>query len=647
MNDITLNFLELSAKDFGVTCYRRACRDEQEEHPFEKTHRVFFNTRNADGTTSKQPYWIAVECHKDFLPYQFKASGHPYAARWILCRTFLVGFAKFLEKLAPVVDIDDGLFPRLIVKAKECRNLDDSLDGYQGFICKLEWIPVRRTLGLIVNFHFFADDSLFDPIKKQQYSFSLDANGQSNREFHTIRRNWLMGFVNRFARQFLYSGPGVQEQLGFGGYASLNATVLPQRRYEFRNYNSDLRPYWGAKNYGPYRYVRQPPTFVFVFREHYRDAARVLYSSLAGKKFPEKFSGMKTFFDVEFGSANVLHKVIQNESVSEYERVAAEISAEGHLNPVCLVIHSGQADQYYFLKAIFLRHGMPCQVVETSTIERGKGFQWAIAGIAVQLFSKAGGYPWCVKTKRKDTLIVGLSQFVDIKPDGRERFVAYSIATDASGVFKDIQTLSDHDNEDDYIEALAAGLRAKLKEAASSSADEKPRRIVLHCSFRLKKRAMSVIRDVVARCSTDITDLPRVYVVRINTEHDYFGFDESNAACVPHENSVVKIGFGRYLLWTEGFVAGRSITGRVSSPVFVAFDHMNDGVDAAVERELLEDLCNLAGANWRGFQARSRPVSVLYCDLVGDFIRRLKEYSQENGLSLELPKLEQFVPWFL
>lgn len=41
MNDITLNLLELSAKDFWVTCYRLACCGEQEERPFEKRHPRF------------------------------------------------------------------------------------------------------------------------------------------------------------------------------------------------------------------------------------------------------------------------------------------------------------------------------------------------------------------------------------------------------------------------------------------------------------------------------------------------------------------------------------------------------------------------------------------------------------------------------
>lgn len=643
---ITLNFLELSKKDFGLTCYRRACTDEQEEHPLGKAHRVFFTTCDDNGGTSQRAFWITTECCQGFAPYGFRVSENPQAAKWILEQTFLIGFAESLARVVPIVDIDDGLFLRLIVKVKECRNLEDSLDGYQGFICKLDWLPARRALGLFVNFHFFADESLFDPIKKQKYSFSLDDSGRSNCEFHTVRSKWLRGFVRRFARQFTYRGRCIQDELGFGDFATLEATTLPQRWYDFRNYNSDLRPYWGVKKYGPYQYVQRPPTFVFIFREYYRDAARTVYSSLLGTKFEDKFPGMKAFFDVDFGPSNVIHKVIQMEAIPEYERVASEIANEGYANPVCIVIHSGQADQYYFLKAIFLRHAMPCQVVETSTIERGKGFQWAVAGIAVQLFCKAGGYPWCVKTRRKDTLIIGLSQFVDVGQDGRERLVAYSIATDASGVFKDIQTLSDCFCEDDYVKALAVGLRSKL-ESIANSGKEKPRRIVLHCSFRLKKSAMAVIRNVVAQCGAEMVNLPRVYIVRINTNHHYFGFDESNAACVPLENSVLRIGFGRYLLWTEGFVPGRSITGRVSAPVFVSFDYGIGEVEKLVERELIEDLCNLAGANWRGFQARSRPVSVLYCDLVGDFIGRLRMYSRENGITLELPKLEQFVPWFL
>lgn len=55
----------------------------------------------------------------------------------------------------------------------------------------------------------------------------------------------------------------------------------------------------------------------------------------------------------------------------------------------------------------------------------------------------------------------------------------------------------------------------------------------------------------------------------------------------------------------------------------------------------LQDAINLSGANWRGFNAKSLPVSVFYAQLIA---RYLKEFESQG-----LPKLDvnTLTPWFL
>ena len=48
---------------------------------------------------------------------------------------------------------------------------------------------------------------------------------------------------------------------------------------------------------------------------------------------------------------------------------------------------------------------------------------------------------------------------------------------------------------------------------------------------------------------------------------------------------------------------------------------------------LLQDLVNLSGANWRGFNAKSAPVSVFYCHLVADLVHDFHAHG------LPLPKI--------
>ena len=647
MNKLTLNFLKLSTSDFSITCFRRQCLIENEPSPGDDFHRVNFSERTPDGVKVDHWFWISIEQREGFEPFSFIASQYVHASLWILRRTFFVSFAEHIKSFGILVETESGLFKKLLIKVVKCYDENDqnTVSGYQGFRCSMEWLPSAHAFGMFVNFHFFCNDDFHDYHQVQQFSLSLDKEGAPNRDYHSTIRAWLRRFNQKFAKSFICKAPLFSQQISFSDFADGQASLLPSRTYEFANCLSGMHPYWGVKKYGPFRMPTKLPTFVFVFSESYRGEAQTLYRSLVGTEFPDKFNGMKEFFGIEFGRGNVIGKVISGPSIEEYERVAKEILSDGYANPVCIVLHSGEPSQYYFLKTIFLKYGIPCQVVEQDTIRRGRGFQWAVAGLGVQLFAKSGGYPWCVKTNRRDTLIIGLSQTTEMSEQGVERFIAYSVATDASGIFRSVRMLSDDQDEGNYAKGLGANLKRQLQRLICDG-DGLPRRIVLHCSFRLTKLAMQEVRRVVVACRQENQKFPDIFVMRINTKHDYFGFDDSNAACVPLENSIVSVGRDRYLIWTEGVVPGRALTGRVSNPVLVIFDR-NAGQNAAVEKELLEDLCCLAGANWRGFHARTRPVSVLYCELVGDFIRRLREYSIKEKCNLVLPDVEQFVPWFL
>lgn len=59
------------------------------------------------------------------------------------------------------------------------------------------------------------------------------------------------------------------------------------------------------------------------------------------------------------------------------------------------------------------------------------------------------------------------------------------------------------------------------------------------------------------------------------------------------------------------------------------------------EESLLQELVNLSGANWRGFNAKSAPVSVFYCHLVADMVHDF------HDRGLPLPAVEGLQPWFL
>lgn len=634
---ITLNFLPIGPADYSVPCFCRPVSSptEARQHPDD-----YLYVKHGDSGMTK--FWLTATYRAGFAPYRFRLSEHPGAGTWALKTMLSPALIDHLNRQGCHAAVSGRLFGGIDVKVKQYPA------GWQGFKCEFTWIPSIGRHGLLVRFHFFRNPTATRTADVQKLSLSVNKFGSPNKDMYADLRQWLAAFFDRFISGQEFSPAAGMQALRFEEYFQMPSCTLRDRTYVFQGgQQSASRPYFGIRSFGPYRKIGDAPTFVFVFRNEDRDAARFLYFSLLGSEYPEKFPGMGAYFGTPFSRENIRHVEIKGHTWEEYSRVVKTIDDSKWKHPVCIVLMPGGACEYYLQKSIFLKHGIPTQDVLVSRLSNKNSFQWSISGLALQLFCKAGGIPWCVQTQNANSLIMGISQLWDDREGARNRLVAYSVTTDASGLFRDIRTLSNQSTMDNYVADLAARLKAQLIEWGRR---ERPDRIVLHCSFRLKKRAMNAIRRVVAEIRSSDEWHPKIVVTRVDFSHPYLGFDVERGSCVPRENSYVKLGNGRFLLWTDGAVDTMPMRNRPSYPLYVCIDRSDDVMTDLDERAVLDDLGNLAGVNWRGFNARAKPASVNYCQLVGDFIHELSEQEgaiRATGYDFQIPELELVIPWFL
>lgn len=626
--DLHVNFFPLHNGDIPVVCYRRQCSSDNEVKPDDEHYRFNENRLDADA----QKWWLVCEERAGYDEYSFAASNEPMAARWILSRKVLRALERSIVSSGSYQAVfEDRFYPKLIVKVKERKGF-----GWQGFILELDWHSELRRHGLYINYHFFKDEHVPFDDTIQKFSFSLNESGRPNCNFFRAQYDWIRAFYVRFLEGKTLCLGSDGGEVSFDDVAVLPATVLRGKVFEFANGETNGSPYWGLKKAGPYQGCPATPTYFFVFKECYRQTARFLYDCLSGREFPERFPGMQKFFGVQFGNENVRHVLLKGTDVNSFKSAADEIVSSGCANPVAIVLVSGDAHEYLTQKSTFLAKGIPSQDITIDKARAGRNFQWSVAGVALQLFCKSRGLPWCVKTPRKKDLIIGISQLWTKKE--RKRFVAYSVTTDASGLFRDIRTLSDKTEESDYIAELGRQIKSQLKAHIDK---DHPDRIVLHCSFRLLKSAMQSIRLVAKEVLRENANAVQIVIIRVNDDHHYQGFDLSRETTVPDENTILKVGNNAFLAWPDGTPQGGVIKTRPSEPIYVVFDRADPPITDAMKLDMLQDLCNLSGANWRGFNAKARPVSVFYCHLVGRMLADMDE------LGLELPAIEKFIPWFL
>ena len=239
------------------------------------------------------------------------------------------------------------------------------------------------------------------------------------------------------------------------------------------------------------------------------------------------------------------------------------------------------------------------------------------------------------------SLIIGISQSHKTKKTESgfhvDKYFAFSVLTDSSGLFQRIEVLSEADQELPYLDQLKTSLSQVLLSSAQDF-----ERIVIHTSFKLKNKEIAAIQSVVKQVSTNQGSSACSFaVIKVNHSNRFFGFNREVNSLVPYEGTVVKLGWNEFLVWFEGIYPDKhTVNKQFPGPTHLQFLEITDK-NHGNERILLQDLINLSGANWRGFNAKSAPVSVFYCHLVADLVHDF----QARGLPL--PAVRDLRPWFL
>jgi len=475
----------------------------------------------------------------------------------------------------------------------------------------------------------------------------LDAQGRRNLNSYLDRFERIRAFVKErtsiFSRLRLPNAETLLDlQLEF---EPLPARQLQSKTYVFGNGRQSRSQFTGLRDHGPLNPLEATPRILFMFRERDRAAARTLAMALRGMKGKEKFSfpGFQALFRSELvidGAPIVLPDLTDTSMAAAVDKVKAR-KAHGEVLVPVLVLPDGEDNGYLAHKADFAHAGIPSQVCTLRVIQDEYSLKWAIANIALQVFCKAGGQPWKVRPTSEPTLIIGISQSHKVKELNNERTVeryfAFSVMTDNSGLFQRIQVLGEGGNQSDYLRQLRENLQATLSEGA-----EKFARVVVHTSFKLKREEIDAIQETVDTFAKgpDGSDC-RFAVVKVNHKCRFFGVNRRVNSLVPYEGTSVRLGTREYLVWFEGIFPDKpTVTKAFPGPTHLQFLRISEGAGIS-DADVLQDIVNLSGANWRGFNAKSAPVSVFYCHLVADLVHDFHE------CGLPMPQVQLIRPWFL
>ncbi len=589
-----------------------------------------------------QSYWVIPEAAEGFEVFEYQPSWSPDLSRRIL-------FGCLKRSVESSLSPRQYKFPSNSFIQEVSLIMATHPEGDEVLVVQPYYLKALHQVGFLVDFHFNLGDNIPFGRRIQQLSLSLDKNFRRNVDYYVDRSSLVRRFLE--SRWSVFEGltlPGASDFLRVSkDFVSLPAERLRPKIYVFAGAKESRSQFAGLRDFGPLQSLAGPPRLLFVFREQDRQAARRLAISLKGQKqrgqynFPGFNELFKTVLEID---ANPIILPDLSSASMEAALQSATAAREGspRILPV-IVLPNGEDNGYLAQKAHFTHAGMPTQVCTLRILEDAESLKWAIANLALQIFCKAGGRPWKVRPTAERSLIIGISQSHKSRLVNDQvhidKYFAFSVLTDSSGLFQQIQVLGDSTDHYTYVEALRANLKRVLQEKSGGF-----NRVVIHTSFKLKHEEIRAIQQTTQEvaAATDRSKC-RFSVIKVNHKSRFFGTNRAVNSLVPYEGTKVRLGSHEYLVWFEGIYPDKpNVTKAFPGPTHLQFLRVDDErTEPAEERELLQDIVNLSGANWRGFNAKSSPVSVFYCHLVADLVHNFHEQG------LPMPAVQDIQPWFL
>jgi len=639
--NISLNFLPLQPHDFEMPVY--VCRvATPDQLKIDGTYRYDLPPEEREGTADEVyvPHDVSFTPRRKFKK-RLLTSHTKYG---LTCRylNYLLN-EECVAKLNPDTYEASQSFGQ-----KTYFVLAEFPEGRQTVWLSPYFLRTKKSFGFLIDFHFRL--KLGTPFSRrvQQLSLSLDSRFRDNSNFYVDRFQQLQQFLTRYAGTLFPLHTSEGNSLAITRrFEKLPGMSLKPKVFLFGDRSSSSSQFLGVKEHGPLETAEDNTLLCFIYKEQDRPFSHDLFRALRGDTFPT-FPGMEKMFRFQLDKVHVQGIAVDGFTVEDFEgsvRHLVETRGDRLVVPIVLVPwnrHDGPEanDSYHRLKHLFLSNALPSQFVCLKTIDNPTALKWSVSNIGLGIFSKLGGQPWKVKPQNSKCLIIGVGQAHEFDEQHKvTKHFAYSVLTDSSGLYTDLRILSQQTTENAYLETLTD----KLKTLFVAYAAKGYEKFAIHATFSLRKRELEAINNSISFYTQEVSDGKEFVVLKFDDESKYFGYDESANSMVPYQGTYLKLSKTDFLVWFEGLQKQRpNVFGKIGRPVHIEFRY--PGWDDLADDQMkgyVQDAINLSGANWRGFNGKSLPISIYYAQLIAKYFREF------HRLGLRELDLEHLTPWFL
>lgn len=321
------------------------------------------------------------------------------------------------------------------------------------------------------------------------------------------------------------------------------------------------------------------------------------------------FPGFSTLFRVQL-SFDSVHDIALPVSAREtnFQRAAMQLASE-QCDLVFVVGIQPDSGLYQICKSVLLQNGIPCQMLATNRFHIADQRPWILGNIALASYAKVGGTPWVVAdTQGRQELVMGISRARGTD----ERFVVGFVTLfNQDGDFLFLNSQTPVVAQETYLKSL----ETMVIEAYHDYQDTFgiPQSLVVHFHKRPGEGEVESVHRALQQLGVTIP----FALLHLNEFSLFRAFDTQVGGCIPVSGLQVDLSRRRSLLLLDGLEGGKRNRRGMPNIWDIRLDRRST-MNIDQFPRLVQQIHRFARVNWRGFNARSTPVTMNYAKLICD-----------------------------
>jgi hypothetical protein len=317
---------------------------------------------------------------------------------------------------------------------------------------------------------------------------------------------------------------------------------------------------------------------------------------------------------------------------------------------------TGNASPYLVSKSTLMSHGVPVQEIQIETI-RHTDIGHPLNTMALACYAKLGGTPYVISVPRRamaHELVVGIgSAHVSLsRMAPSERFVGITTVFSSDGNYL-VSNVSREAPYERYPQELLRALRICIEDVKARNAwqSQDTIRLVFHVFKPLRDRETQAVRNLVEDLTKEYAGVDFAFL-HVSDHHDWIMLDRASAGIrqgkhmkgkfVPVRGHSVRISGSEMLISVSGPYDVKLPSQGAPRPLLLKLHRGSTFTDLDY---LAGQAFRFTALSWRRPYPSSKPVTILYSDLIAGLLGQLRQVTNWNSdmISTEL----RWSRWFL